>query len=144
MPKNNFEHMIGKKDRVKGVMNRFYTSGGTHAVERRGGDRNSCNYEARRLSIHWFIETFHVQEGHYCRSKTKRMYLPAELNIRKLWRMYNVERGPDLQVTHGFFRKICCTDYNIGYGSPRTDMFYVYLLPRAEKVETDSTKKQLL
>ncbi|CAK1589044.1 unnamed protein product [Parnassius mnemosyne] len=132
-------------DRVKGVINRFYTSGGAQAVEGRGGDRKSMNYKAKRLSVQWFIEKFKAQESHYCRTDTKRLYLPPELNIRKMWRMYNSEREYDLKVKQSFFRKIFCTDYNIGFGSPRTDVCSTCIsLQEQMKAGTDPRNKNQL
>lgn len=143
--KTFLDALLIKKDRVKGIMNRFYKSGGSHPQENRGGDRKTEKYEARRLSVQWFLEKFKCQESHYCRSKSERMYLPAELNIRKLWRMYNAERDNDLKVKQGFFRNIFNMFYNIGFGSPRTDVCSTCTsLQEQIKAVTDSSKKQEL
>lgn len=89
--------LIIKKDRIQGVMNRFLSSGGQMPEEKRGGDRKREKYEAKRLSVEWFIETFQGQESHYCRSKSaNRIYLDSGLTIRKMWRMYNAARDEDL------------------------------------------------
>lgn len=45
------------------------------------------------------------------------MYSPSELNIKKLHRMYD-----GIPVKMNFFRKIFNTEYNLGFGSPRTDV----------------------
>lgn len=73
-----------KKDRVQGVMKRFFESGGLPVKETRGGDRRIAAFEAKTLSVQWFIEKFKGQESHYCRSQTNRLYLPAGLNIKKM------------------------------------------------------------
>lgn len=110
-----------KKDRIQGVMGRFFERE-EMAQERRGGDRKSTNFAEKRSAVETFIESFNANETHYCRSKNlKRLYLPAELNIRKLWRMYNNDHT-NLKVKQHFFRKIFVTCYNVGFGTPRTDV----------------------
>lgn len=141
--KTFLDALMIKADRVKGVLGRFYSSGGNHPTENRGGDHRSHQYEAKTLSVQWFIEKFKGQESHYCRSKTQRLYLPPGLNIRKMWRMYNNEREVDLQVKQGFFRKIFNSKYNIGFENPRTDVCSTCIsLQELIKNETDPAKKQ--
>lgn len=47
--------LLIKKDRVLGVLNRFYNSGGAMPVENRGGDRMSDAFQPKRFSVNWFI-----------------------------------------------------------------------------------------
>lgn len=70
-------------------MQKFYHSGEA-GTEHRGGDRKSVKYVERKQSVHNFIEKLKCVESHYChKSKTaERKYLPSELNISKLYRMY--------------------------------------------------------
>nr|CAI5861566.1 unnamed protein product [Callosobruchus analis] len=67
-------------------------------LERRGGDRVRAKNNDKRIAIRWFVEGLKCVESHYCRSKTfQRLYLPAELSIRKLWQIYNSTVNRDLQ-----------------------------------------------
>lgn len=137
--------LLIKKDRVKGIMSRYYKSGGNHPKENRGGDRKSEKYLPKKLSVQQFIEKFKCEESHYCRSKTQRLYLQPELNIKKMWRLYNAENDSDLRVQQSFFRKIFNTYYNIGFGSPRTDVCSACIsLQERIKTERDPLKKQEL
>lgn len=143
--KTFLDALLVKKDRIKGIMSRFYKSGGSHPVEKRGGDRKSQKYATKRESVECFIEKLKCQESHYCRSKTQRLYLPAELNIRKLWRVYNAEHQNDLKVKQCFFRNIFNTFYNIGFGSPRTDVCSTCTsLQEQIKAESDTRKRHEL
>lgn len=78
-------------------MNRFYKSGGSHPQENEGGDRKPKNMRQEDCQCNGF-------NG----SKRERMYLPAELNIRKLWRMYNAESDNDLKVKQGYATYLIC------------------------------------
>lgn len=69
-----------------------------------------------------FIGELNCEEPHYCRGKSKRYYLPAELSINKLWRMYNNSQVDDLKVKKSYFHNIFNQNYNLGFGSPRTDV----------------------
>lgn len=122
MSKTFLDSLQIKKDRVQGVMKRIYASDGSPLRENRGGDRKSEQFEAKRLSVEWFLEKFKWIESNYCRSQTNRIYLPSGLNIRKMLRMYNNERDEESKVKQSFFRKIVNTSYNFGFGSPRTDV----------------------
>lgn len=111
-----------KKERVQGVLQRFYTDSGRMAKERRGGDHRSHKNATKRHAVKSFIESLSISEPHYCRGKSSiRVYLPPELNIKKLWRIYSEPERNNPDVKECFFRNIFNSSYNIGFGSPRTD-----------------------
>ncbi|KAJ4425943.1 hypothetical protein ANN_27569 [Periplaneta americana] len=115
------------KDRVARIM-RQCTSSSSMPRENRGGDRVSHKNEAKRAGVKTFIESLNCSTGHYCRSKTaQRFYLPSELNIKKLWHMYNGKADVTMRVKQCFFRQVFNTFYNIGFGSPATDICSVSL-----------------
>lgn len=135
------------KDRINGVVKRF-TKSGKMAFETRGGDRVSGKYTEKKKSVMKFIEKFKVIESHYCRNRTNRKYLPSSLNICKMWRMYceEVKDEPALLVKKSYFAMIFNTNYNIGFGSPRTDVCSICLqLSEKIKIQKDENiKKQLM
>lgn len=95
---------------------------GTSPKENRGGDRRTKHYTARRQNVRAFIESFQPLESHYCRERSKKQYLPSELSIKSLWRMYNNTTDDCLlRVKYDFFRTIFDNDYNISFRSPATD-----------------------
>lgn len=97
---------------------------GSSPVETRGGDRKSMNYNGKRNAVINFIESFKVLEVHYCRSKTRtRQYLPKELNINRMFKMYaaRLSESPELTVKTSFFRKVFNRNFNIGFKTPATD-----------------------
>lgn len=111
-----------KKDRIQGVVKRNLASNGQCVKEGRGGDRCSMKFDTRRQSVMNFIKTLKGSEPHYCRSKTHcRIYLSSELNIKKLWRIYNKNTSLELQVKQKFFRDIFNRKFNLSFGSPMTD-----------------------
>lgn len=90
----------------------------------------------KKKAIMDFIGRLDCEEPHYCRGKTKRYYLPAELSINKLWLMYN-NSHPDLKVKNSYFRNIFNQNYNLGFGSPRTDVCST-CLQFNEKIKTEN------
>lgn len=110
------------KNRVVGVVSRHFQSGDM-PKERRGGSRILKQYELKKKNVINFIKKFKAHEMHYCRSKSSsRVYLSSNLNIKKMWRMYDKETDDEsLKVKDSFFRRIFRTKFNIGFGSPRTD-----------------------
>lgn len=134
--------LLIRKDRLQGVLTRHYNNRGQLATEGRGGDRHNEKNTAKREAVAHFIESLNCSEGHYCRGKsTARVYLPPELNIKRLWNMYlSVEGNP--KVKECFFRHVFNTSYNIGFGSPSSDVCSKCLEYRERlKKETDEEEK---
>ncbi|KAF2886979.1 hypothetical protein ILUMI_19194, partial [Ignelater luminosus] len=78
-----------QKGRILNVLKR-YKENNEMPKERRGGDRLKGTNDNKRSAIKNFVESLKCTESHYYRSKTfQRFYLPAELNVRKLWKMYD-------------------------------------------------------
>nr|CAH7760174.1 unnamed protein product [Callosobruchus chinensis] len=132
-------------DRVQ-IIARNHILTGKLPVEKRGGDTRAAFYEDRRKSVKSFIEKLKGNESHYCRSKNiQRQYLSSDLNISKLYRMYNESVQGNLKVKKTFFREIFLRDYNIGFGSPVTDACSKCIeLSEIIKAEKDEQKKVML
>ncbi|XP_068084852.1 uncharacterized protein [Anabrus simplex] len=110
--------------RINGVLNRFRETGQL-SKENRGGDRVSTKNLPKKENVMNFINKFKCSEPHYCAKHTGRKYLSAELNIKKMWKMYNrslTEGQSGLKVTQWYFRSIFNKTYNLGFGSPRVDV----------------------
>ncbi|KAJ8882229.1 hypothetical protein PR048_018717 [Dryococelus australis] len=60
-------------------------------------------------------------EKHYCRGKVAlQVYLPSDINISKLWRMYNSSVLVKLRAKPPYLRNFFHDDFNIVFGSPAT------------------------
>lgn len=132
------------KHRVQYIMKKFLETGGEPVKEKRGGDHKSHLFAEKKKSVMQFINLFQVDEPHYCRGHSERRYLPAQLSINKMWKMYNsLQNMEALKVTKGYFRKIFNNNYNLGFGSPRVDVCSVCLqLVEKIKREKNETRKQ--
>lgn len=110
-----------KKYRVQYVMRHFFETGKL-PVEKRGGDHKEQKYAAKKQSVREFIKSLKCVESHYCRSSTQeRKYLPSELNINKLYKMF-MSQNAENTVKPSYFRMIFNTEFNLGFGNPRTDV----------------------
>ncbi|CAK1578323.1 unnamed protein product [Parnassius mnemosyne] len=135
------------KHRVQYIAKKFVESGGQAVKEKRGGDHKSHLFTEKKNAVMLFINMFHIDEAHYCRGHSERRYLPAELSINKMWKMYNKQPNfeANLKVKKGLFRKIFNNNYNLGFGSPRTDVCSTcILLLEKIKRESDEAQKQRL
>ncbi|CAH2100544.1 unnamed protein product [Euphydryas editha] len=132
-----------KASRIQGITRRYFHSGSV-AKENRGGDRKRFIFASRKEAVQNFIRKFQPLESHYSRGFIKhRVYLPSDLNIKKMHRMYNDEALPDFEVKIGFFRKVFTTSFNIGFGSPRTDVCSTCLeLVERLKITANENEKQ--
>lgn len=130
-----------KRYRVESVMRNFFYIGQI-PVEKRGGNQKKTKYARQRQSVHSFIKTLKCTEPHYCRgSSQQRKYLPAELNIKKLYKHFR-EQNPNSPVKPSYFRTIFNEDFNLGFGSPRTDVCSECIeLQERIKTEQNASKK---
>ncbi|XP_046684501.1 uncharacterized protein LOC124373972 [Homalodisca vitripennis] len=131
--------------RINKIADRFYYK---HEMpkERRGGDTTGNRFVAKKESIMTFINSLKCSETHYCTNRSGRKYLPAELNIKKLWRMYQTNAEDHLKVKDSYFRYIFNRKYNLGFGSPRVDVCST-CLELAEKIKStksDAERNMLL
>lgn len=66
------------------------------------------------------ISSFKGRKGHYNLSESNKVYLPEDLNIRKMYNMY-CETNNNLHVSYETYRTIFSTNFNISFGYPRKD-----------------------
>ncbi|CAG9789737.1 unnamed protein product [Diatraea saccharalis] len=140
----NWKQNRAKKQRVHTVIRKHFETGECPR-ENRGGDHKSHKFIEKRKGIRDFIQSLNCSEPHYCRgSSSARLYLPADLNINKIYKMYK-ERGIQPISTKALFRKVFNTEFNLGFGSPKTDICSTCLqLQEKIKVQTDIAKKNKL
>lgn len=108
------------KDRVNRLCKKI--ASGVVLKDRRGGDRVSHKSQAKKEKVIEFIGNLNGRESHYNRAKSKRIYLPAHLNIAKLHKMYNsqCEQTSD-HCSLTMFKVIFRRKFNIGFSSPASD-----------------------
>lgn len=97
---------------------------GAFPKEKRGGSRIRADDVTVTDSIISHISSFYVTESHYMRNKSLRQYLPCELNVKKMWRMWKLEREKANSRTCSFskYHHVFSTKFNLGFGSPRVDI----------------------
>lgn len=130
-----------KRCRVQRVVENFMKSGQSPA-ENRGGDYKSSKYKTKSLAVVAFLKTLKCEGSHYCRGSSTRQYLSSELSINKLFKIYNNQALPNLQVKRTFFWKIFSTKFNLGFGHPVTDACSTCIQTSLKiKSEQDAAKK---
>ncbi|XP_065210142.1 uncharacterized protein LOC135847321 [Planococcus citri] len=89
-------------------------------VEKRGGSEPKLT--ALKDAVIEHIKSFKVRERHYGRNDTVgRVYLPCELNIVEMHKMF-LEKYPDFKdCKYSFYRDVFRYNFNIGFGSIRKD-----------------------
>ena len=66
------------------------------------------------------IKSFKVETSHYGLSESKRLYLPAELNVTKMHRLF-LEKFSNTKCSLSSYRKAFLTKFNLSFGHPRKD-----------------------
>ena len=97
-----FLNLLGVfKGRVRNVCLNYFIKN-KPIKENRGGHTRSRAFNTKRQSIDNFMTKLKPLELHYCRGKGERKYLSSDLNLNKLWRLYNSEVELDLKVKKAF------------------------------------------
>ncbi len=84
---------------------------------------NRIQPEARQ-NVHEHINSFPAETSHYSRtSNSNRKYLSAMMSINKMYDQYKIwcDERSFHPVSHSAYRTIFCEDFNLGFGSPRSD-----------------------
>ena len=79
--------------------------------QNRGGDRKKEKNILKFKSVCSFIKSLKARESHYNREKSRRSYLPSDLNITKLSKLYNKSVDKPLQVKNNYFRRFRLFSY---------------------------------
>ena len=69
------------------------------------------------------INSFEEVESHYCRKKRNKEYLPSDLNIRKMYNLYEemCSENGNVPVKESFYREIFVSDFNLSFNKPLKD-----------------------
>lgn len=113
-------HGISKK-RLETVRNSL-KSDGMSPVDKRGKHGKHVHKLSteteRNICAH--IKSFKGRSSHYSINKTQKLYLPEELTVKKMFKMFQ-ETHPTCSVSYETYRKIFNTKFNISFGFPRSD-----------------------
>lgn len=101
-----------------------YVESGDNPIEKRGGARLKPKDNDTTSSIIAFIGSLKCTESHYGRNKSIRGYLPPELSVRKLWRMWKetCKEGDKPLASYSKFFHLFTTKFNLGFGNPKSDV----------------------
>lgn len=90
--------------------------------DQRGKHGNHWNKlpEETTAKIEEFLASLKGRKSHYSLHDSKKIYLPEDLNIKKLFDMYT-EKNVNHKVSYEKFRNIFETKFNIAFGYPRKD-----------------------
>lgn len=98
-------------------------------IDRDNRGRNTAKSrisEEQELLVKYHINSFEAVESHYTRKDSSKKYLPASLNISKMFRMYtdyckeNEVDNKDI-VRESMYRWIFVNKFNIGFHIPKKD-----------------------
>ena len=112
--------------KVNHIVGQCKTGQSSVCPSRRGRHNNRPNKvsEALRNDVRAHIQSFPAEQSHYSRAKNQnRMYLSPTLSINSIYRDYVRCRTEENKpvVSRAMYGKIFDTDFNLGFGSPRTD-----------------------
>lgn len=101
----------------------------------------------KKNNLRAWIKELRGTESHYGRNKSCRIYLAAQLSIRKLHKIYNASTDNEtLKVSIAMFQRIFCNEFNIGFRGPATDVCSMCVRLRAQikSCKVASEKQELM
>ena len=112
---------LGRK-RLGNLMKFAWENNHNPRPERRGRRRESVEFSEVKDKIREHIKSFRCCASHYGRNKTpNKRYLPSSLNIKRMWELYTKE-NPGQDIKYSTYYNIFVQDFNLGFGSPKTDV----------------------
>lgn len=144
-------HGIGR-GKLDGILNSLKETGiaPTDKRGKHGNVKHALTPETKEI-VRNHIKSLKTRDSHYSLKDTSKKYLPADLNVNKLYTLFK-QLNPSVSLSYESYRHIFCTDFNIAFGYPRKDTCSQCDLLTAKKscLEselvgiTDETKKQEL
>lgn len=111
---------IGKK-RVERLVRSLQESGKSPKNKKGKYDNRPWKLpEATKDLMRDHISSFNSRNSHYGLKDSKKKYLDECLNVRKMYYLFK-EKYPDVKGSYEIYRTIFATEFNIGFGYPRTD-----------------------
>jgi hypothetical protein len=99
------------------------TETGAPKIDGRGRHGNQKTAEHREQFVIEHIKQFKVIESHYVRKNAKHEYLPTELSVAEMYRMYNewrVKKGYPME-TYDFYFRVFKEKFNLKFQIPKKD-----------------------
>lgn len=114
--KQSFKDILGVScSRIDNITIAGYKTGKVKPDKQAVTRNQKHNFQRRKLLLSSkLISSLQCLESHYCRGKSLRKYLSAQLTINKLFRMYNGQEEESVKVKQSYFRHIFNSKFNLG------------------------------
>ena len=114
-------------DKVRYHVKHKRLHGGGTEQDRRGKYSRALRHRMVLLEdkdyVRKHIKSYPAVDSHYCRSRSRRKYLPEGLSVAQMYRKYKLQCAADNvcpQKEH-VYRSIFCADFNFGFHVPKKD-----------------------
>lgn len=117
-----FKSLHGVSGRRIQTIQEQLTGHGKVLPDQRGKHKNRPHAlsEGTVEKVHEFFKSLRGRKSHYSLQKSDKIYLPDDLNIKKLLDMYK-EKNPQNALSYHSFLNIFQKEYNFAFGYPRSD-----------------------
>ncbi|KAI4455531.1 dna-directed rna polymerases i ii and iii subunit rpabc2 [Holotrichia oblita] len=115
-----FRNMHGITNRILITLKKYISSEGHSLKDMRSKHKNRRHALSKEQceSMHEHIKSFKGRKAHYSLMKSDKIYLPEDLNVKRMWNMYH-EKYSIRKVSYESYRRV--NDFNIKFGYPRSD-----------------------
>lgn len=114
------------KQVIQTAHNKLNSGLGAVSPDKRGRHVRALNHlsEQRKELIRNHINSIPLVDSHYCREKSSRKYMSQELNIKKLYLLFQEKLAEDqikIEITERQYRDVFNNDFNIAFQMPQKD-----------------------
>lgn len=110
------------KGKVEYLQKRLKTTGKAPVDQRGKHENHKKNSPEIKEKLYNHINSFKGRLSHYSLKDSRKIYLPEELNIKKMYEMFTGENNNEKLVSYESYRHIFNTHFNIAFGYPRMDI----------------------
>ena len=134
------------RSRVVSILKYAWENNDNLRPECQGGKREKDGYSELKEEIRRHIQLFRCVQSHYGRYKTPhRRYLPSTLSVFKMYELFLEQYKGALQVKYSLYYTIFVEDFNLGFGSPKTDICsYCIAHETLLRQENNNDKKRII
>lgn len=137
-----FLSLFGVTPRRLQTMKSSLASTGMAPIDKRGKHENRGKNklpEATYEAMDSFFKSLKGRKAHYSLKDTQKIYLPENLNVKKLLAMF-LEKHPSVEISYEKFRDYFVSNFNISFGYPRTDTCSTCDAQKAQEENIEKTK----
>lgn len=141
-----FLSIFGITNRRAQTLKSSLASTGSAPIDKRGKHENRGKNklpETTYTAMDIFFKSLKGRKAHYSLKDSKRLYLPEDLNYKKLMEHF-LQKNLGVEISYEKFRQHAQNHYNFAFGYPRTDTCSTCDAQKAQETNIETLKTKVI